>query len=102
MEYYSAIKKNEFESVLVRFMNIGPVIQSEIRQKEKNKYSIFMNSEYVVIKKKKKERKIDRKNSKNISRSFSGFVVSILWVQFIFGSSLVRLIFLKIYRPLPM
>ena len=48
MEYYSAIKKNEFESVLVRFMNIGPVIQSEIRQKEKNKYSIFMNSEYVV------------------------------------------------------
>ena len=48
VEYYSAIKKNEFESVLVRFMNIGPVIQSEIRQKEKNKYSILMNSEYVV------------------------------------------------------
>ena len=30
MEYYSAIKKNEFESVLVRWMNLKPLIQSEV------------------------------------------------------------------------
>ena len=40
MEYYSAIKRNEFESVLVRWMNLEPVIQSEVSQKEKNKYRI--------------------------------------------------------------
>ena len=38
MEYYSAIKKNEFESVIVKWMNLEPVIQSEVGQKEKNKY----------------------------------------------------------------
>ena len=37
MEYYSAIKRNTFESVLVRWMNLEPVIQSEVSQKEKNK-----------------------------------------------------------------
>ena len=37
MEYYSVIKKNEFESVLVRLMHPEPVIQSEVSQKEKNK-----------------------------------------------------------------
>ena len=36
MEYYSAIKKNKFESVLVRWMNLELVIQSEANQKEKN------------------------------------------------------------------
>ena len=36
MEYYSSIKKNEFESVVVRWMNLEPVIQSEVSQKEKN------------------------------------------------------------------
>ena len=41
MEYYSAIRKNKFESVLVRWMDLEPVIQSEISQKEKNKYSIL-------------------------------------------------------------
>ena len=35
MEYYSAIKKNEFKSVLVRWMNLEPVIQNEVSQKEK-------------------------------------------------------------------
>ena len=40
MEYYSAIKKNEFESVIVKWMNLEPVIQSEVGQKEKNKYCI--------------------------------------------------------------
>ena len=39
MEYYSAIKRNEFESVLVRWMNPEPVIQSEVSQKEKNQIS---------------------------------------------------------------
>ena len=33
MEYYSAIERNEFESVLVRWMNLEPVIQSEVSQK---------------------------------------------------------------------
>ena len=36
MEYYSAIKRNEFESILVRWMNLEPVILSEVSQKEKN------------------------------------------------------------------
>ena len=35
MEYYSAIKKNAFESVLMRWMKLEPVIQSEVSQKEK-------------------------------------------------------------------
>ena len=41
MRYYSAIKKNEFESVLVKWMNLEPIIQSEVIQKEKNKYHIL-------------------------------------------------------------
>ena len=36
MEYYSAIKKNIFESVLMRWMKLEPIIQSEERQKEKH------------------------------------------------------------------
>ena len=41
MEYYSAIKKNTFESVLVRWMKLEPIIQSEVSQKEKYQYSIL-------------------------------------------------------------
>ena len=41
MGYYSAIKRNAFESVLMRWMNLEPIIQSEVSQKEKNKYSIW-------------------------------------------------------------
>ena len=41
MEYYSAIKKNSFESVLMRWMKLEPIIQSEVSQKEKHKYSIL-------------------------------------------------------------
>ena len=41
MEYYSAIKRNTFESVLVRWMNLEPIIQSEVSQKEKDKYCIL-------------------------------------------------------------
>ena len=40
VEYYSAIRKNAFESVLMRWMNLGPITQSEICQKEKDKYCI--------------------------------------------------------------
>ena len=39
MEYYSAIKKNAFESVLMRWMKLEPLIQSEVSQKEKHQYS---------------------------------------------------------------
>ena len=41
MEYYSAIKKNTFESVLVRWMKLEPIIQSEVSQKEKHQHSIL-------------------------------------------------------------
>ena len=41
MDYYSAIKKNAFESVLVRWMKLEPTIQSEVSQKEKYQYSIL-------------------------------------------------------------
>ena len=40
MEYYSAIKKNTFESVLMKWMKLEPIIQSEVSQKEKHQYSI--------------------------------------------------------------
>ena len=41
MEYYSAINRNTFESVLTRWMNLEPIIQSEVSLKEKNKYRIL-------------------------------------------------------------
>ena len=41
MEYYSAIKRNAFESVLVRWMNLESIIQGEVSQKEKVKYCIL-------------------------------------------------------------
>ena len=40
VEYYSAIKKNTFESVLMGWMKLEPIIQSEVSQKEKHQYSI--------------------------------------------------------------
>ena len=43
MEYYSAIKRNTFESVLIRWMNIVPIIQSKVSQKRKDKYHILMH-----------------------------------------------------------
>ena len=43
MEYYSAIKVNTFESVLMRWMNLQSIIQSEVSQKEKDKYYILMH-----------------------------------------------------------
>ena len=41
MEYYSAIKRNALESVLIRWMNLEPIIQNEVSQKEKDKYHIL-------------------------------------------------------------
>ena len=43
MEYYSAIKKDMFESVLMRWMKLEPIIQSEVSQKEKHQCSILMH-----------------------------------------------------------
>ena len=42
MEYYSAIKRNAFESVLMRWVNLEPIIQSEVSQKEKDKYCMLL------------------------------------------------------------
>ena len=42
MNYYSAIRKNAFESVLMRWMKLEPIIWSEVSQKEKYQYSILM------------------------------------------------------------
>ena len=41
MEYYSAIKNNAFESVLMKWMKMEPILQSELSQKEKHQYSIL-------------------------------------------------------------
>ena len=43
MEYYSAIERNAFESVLMRWINLEPIIGSEVSQKEKDKYRILMH-----------------------------------------------------------
>ena len=48
MEYYSAIKWNAFESVLMRWMNLEPITQSEVSQKKKDKYHILMHI-YIYI-----------------------------------------------------
>ena len=42
MDYCSAIGKNTFESVLMRWMKLKPIIQSEVSQKEKHQYSVLM------------------------------------------------------------
>ena len=41
MEYYSAIKKNTFDSVLMRWMKLEPITLSEGSQKEKHQYSML-------------------------------------------------------------
>ena len=41
MEYFSAIERNTFESVLKRWMNLEPIIHGEVSQKEKDKYCIL-------------------------------------------------------------
>ena len=43
IEYYSAIKKNSFESILMRWMKLEPIIQSEVSQKDKDHYNILIH-----------------------------------------------------------
>ena len=43
VEYYSAIKRKAFESVLMRWANLEPILRSEISQREKYKYCILMH-----------------------------------------------------------
>ena len=56
MEYYSAIKRNEMEVFVMRCMELESVIQSEVSQKEKNKYSMLTHI-YSLFKKKEKKKK---------------------------------------------
>ena len=49
MEYYSGIKKNVFESVLMRWMKLEPIIEREVSQKEKHQYSLLMHI-YGILK----------------------------------------------------
>ena len=41
MEYNSAIKRNKFESVVVKWMKPKPVLESEVSQKEEKQYHIL-------------------------------------------------------------
>ena len=50
MEYYSAFKNNTFESVLMRWMKLEPIIQSEVSQKEKHQCSILIHIYMEFIK----------------------------------------------------
>ena len=49
MEYYSAIKKNAFESVLMRWVKLESIIQSEVSQNEKYQYSILKFRKMVMV-----------------------------------------------------
>ena len=49
MEYYLTIKKNSFESVLMRWMKLEPIIQSEVSKKDKDQYSILTHL-YGILK----------------------------------------------------
>ena len=51
MEYYSGIKRNDIELFVVRWMDLESVIQSEVSQKEKNKYRMLTHI-YGILKKK--------------------------------------------------
>ena len=53
MEYYSAIKRNEIESFVETWMDLETVIQSEVSQKEENKYRMLTHT-YGILKKKKR------------------------------------------------
>ena len=50
MEYYSAIKRNQIELFVVRWMDLETVIQSEVSQKEKNKYCMLTHMYGIKIK----------------------------------------------------
>ena len=61
MEYYSAIKRNETELFVVRWMDLETVIQSEVSQKEKNKYCMLTHI-YMESKKKEGRKENGQKN----------------------------------------
>ena len=76
MEYYSAVKKNAFESVLVKWMKLESIIHSEVSQKEKHQYSILTHM-YGILKmvtmtlyarqqKRHKEQRYTQRDIKNI------------------------------------
>ena len=50
VEYYLAIKRNAFESVLMRWLNLEPIIQTEVSQKEKDKYHITLLTKVQLVK----------------------------------------------------
>ena len=60
MEYYSAIKRNAFESVLMRWMKLEPIKQSEESQKEKHQYSTLtfrkMQTTILYVRQQKRHR----------------------------------------------
>ena len=58
MEYYSAIIKNTFESILMRWMKLEPIIQSEVSQKEKHENSILQ----IAVKRREVKSKGERKD----------------------------------------
>ena len=69
MEYYSVIKRNTFESVLMRQMNLEPIIQSDLSQKEKEKchilthiYGILKNGAEDIIYRATMEKQTQRQN----------------------------------------
>ena len=55
MEYYSTIKRNETELFVVRWMDLESVIQSEVSQKEKNKYHMLTHI-YGILEEEEKKR----------------------------------------------
>ena len=56
MEYYSAKKRDTSESVLMRWMSLEPIIQSEISQKEKDKYCILNGTEEFIYRQQHRNR----------------------------------------------
>ena len=65
MEYYSAIKRNEIELFVVRWMDLESVVQSEVSQKEKNKYCMITHI-YGILKKKGSDEHRDRTGIKTL------------------------------------
>ena len=59
MECYSAIKRNETELFVVRWMDLETLIQSEVSQKEKNKYCMLTHTYGILNKKKKVMKKLE-------------------------------------------
>ena len=76
MEYYPAMKSNAFECVLMRWMNLEPIIQSEESQKEKNKYPILVHiygSSVFNIKKSLKS---------HLSSAMHTYVIGAFWMLY--------------------